>query len=615
LIGHSAVKIDCLLVSPPAWYPYQPYMALPTLQGHLRGQGFSTRILDLNLEYLDAQLNRGALEATLQKAEERTFSSSPAWMSEAQQKARERFYRKLALVSADLLDQVDVAVRVLRGPEYYDYGRRAEATKVVYWALQAVTACYYPTVYDGNDLRPRLNPYHPAQLLELVGSPEENPFLEYLEAALRLALARERPLAVGIGICGPSQLVGGLTVASVVKRLAPDVHVIVGGSFFSRLETAVRRFPEVFALVDSIIMYEGEIALGEVLARLKNGAALADVRQRIGRNATTGEVEANLQPALPEIDALPAPDYDGMALDKYLAPTPILSVASSRGCYWRRCAFCDHGFCYQGNYRERAVEKVVADVVALEQRWGSGRYEFVDEALEPLRTEEIARALLAAGLDVQWFGLARVDRRFTPARFAAARQAGCRLLSFGVESHDNGVLRAMRKGTTAQLNLQVLRACHEADIRTHIMVFFGFPGESSAAGDETASLIDRHADVFDDASAAPFSLGRQSGVMKELAHFGVEPPPGWEDSPELGYALSIPYSVHGADTAAAATARARDFKAKVTQKKAALDRTTAFLYACRFGHVGVSAILSELEAHGREKHLPRLDADQASECR
>ncbi len=608
------MKIDCLLVSPPAWYPYQPYMALPALQGFLRAQGFSTRILDLNVEYLDAQLNRCALESTLKQAEERTFGRRPAWMSEAQQKARERFFRKLALLSDDLVEQVDLALPILRGAEYYDYGRRAEATKVVYWALQALTACYYPTAYDGTDLHPRLNPYHPAQLIELVGSVEENPFLEYLGSALQPALARHQPLAVGIGICGSSQLVGGLTVAAIVKRLAPQVHVVVGGSFFSRLEGAVRRFPEVLSLADSIILYEGEIALAEVLTCLKNETVLTHVPQRMGRDAATGEVLFNLEPAPPAVDSLPAPDYDGMALEKYLAPAPILSVASSRGCYWRRCAFCDHGFCYQGNYRERAVEKVVADLATLERRFGSGRYEFVDEALEPARTEEIARALLAAGLDVQWFGLARVDRRFSPERFALARQAGCRLLSFGVESHDNGVLRAMRKGTTAQLNLEILRACRSADIRTHIMVFFGFPGESPAAGEETMSLIERHADLFDDASVAPFSLGRQSGVMKELARFGVEPQAGWEDSPDLAYALSIPYSVRGVDTLGAATARARDFKERVTRKKAALDRTTAFLYACRFGHVGVAAILSEFEAQGREKHLPRLEAEAAPEC-
>jgi anaerobic magnesium-protoporphyrin IX monomethyl ester cyclase len=391
--------------------------------------------------------------------------------------------------------------------------------------------------------------------------------------------------------------------------MAPDVHVIVGGSYFSRLEAAVRRFPEVLSLADSIVIHEGEIPLAEILSRLARGRDLEGVPQRIGRSATSGEVTCDLRPVPPDIDSLPAPDYAGMALDKYLAPLPILGLASSRGCYWRRCAFCDHGFCYQGDYRERAVEKVVADLAELEARWGSGRYELVDEALEPTRLELISRGILAAGLDVSWFGLARIDRKFSPQRFALARRAGCRLLSFGVESHDDGVLRSMTKGTTCELNLRVLRDCHQADIRTHVLVFFGFPGESKEASEATMSLVDRHADLFDDASSAPFGLGRQSKVMKEPERFGVELPPDWENAPEYAYALSLPYRVGGVDTAKVADARAREFKEKVTRKKAALDRTTAFLYTSHFGHVDLSDILAEFFAHGRERRLPHLDAE------
>ncbi len=605
------VGLDCLLLAPPAWYPYQPYSALPSLQAYLRQQGFTARILDLNLGYLDAQLQPEGFRATLDQAEARTFSQRPAFLSAEQQQAREKLYRRLALVADQIAGQLEEALAILRGPGYYDYRRRAEATKVVYWALQAVSACYFPTRFNGNDLHLRLDPCHPAQLLALVASGEENPFLEHLEGALRPALAAHRPRAVGIGICGASQLVGGLTAAAIVKRLAPEVHVIVGGSYFSRLEGAVLRFPQVLSLVDSIVCHEGEIPLAEILSRLGEGRDLAGVPQRIGR-AASGEPTYDPRPVPPAIDSLPTADYEGMALDKYLAPLPILGLGSSRGCYWRRCAFCDHGFCYQGDYRERPIEKVIADLAALEARWGAGRYELVDEALEPARLEQLSHGILEAGLEISWFGLARVDRKLTPERFALARRAGCRLLSFGVESHDDGVLRRMAKGTTAALNLRVLRDCRQADIRTHALVFFGFPGESEAASAATMSLVDEHAELFDDASSAPFSVGRQSRVMKEPERFVVELPAGWEDDPAYAYALSIPYRVDGVDTAKVADARAREFKEKVTRRKAALDRTTAFLYKAHFGRLGAEGILAEFEAHGRDRRLPSLEPDPPS---
>jgi anaerobic magnesium-protoporphyrin IX monomethyl ester cyclase len=604
----AAPDLDCLLVSPPAWYPYQPYLALPALQAHLRQQGFGTRILDLNLGYLDAQLRPAALEVTLRRAEERTFGRRPAWLGAAQQQKRERLFRRTALAAEEVHGQLEDALRTLRGAGYYDYGRRAEATKAVYWALQALHVCYFPTAFDGNDLRFRLHQTDPGQLFEIVSSPEENLFLEYLEEALRGVLAGGHPRAVGIGIAGLSQLVGGLTVAWLVKRLAPEVHVVVGGSYFSRLEAALHRFPEVFSLVDSIVTNEGEIPLAEILSRLADGGSLDGVPQRIGRSAK-GEVVSERGEALPDVDALPTPDYEGMALDKYLVPVPVLSIASTRGCYWRRCAFCDHGFCYQGSYRERSNERVVDDLRTLEERHGSGRYEFVDEALEPSRVEQLSSGIRAARLDVRWCGMARIDGRWSAERFALAREAGCELLSFGVESHDDAVLRRMRKGTSARLNLRVLRQCHEAGIRTHALVFFGFPGESDAASEATMSLVDAHAELFDDGSSAPFTLGRQSPVLHEAGHFGVELPAGWESAPEHAYALSLPYLIEGQDTLSVAEARAKEFKNRLTRKKGALDRTTAFLYSAHFGRVDLADILARFEAEGRERRLPRLGTE------
>ena len=66
--------------------------------------------------------------------------------------------------------------------------------------------------------------------------------------------------------------------------------------------------------------------------------------------------------------------------------------------------------------------------------------------------------------------------------------------------------------------------------------------------------------------------------------------------------------MNGVDTAKLADARAREFKEKVTRKKAALDRTTAFLYTAQLGRVDLAEILAEFEAHGRERRLPSLDA-------
>ena len=442
------VGLDCLLVAPPAWYPYQPYSALPSLQAYLRQQGFSARILDLNIGYLDAQLERDAFRGDARARGGAHVRAAPAWMGGEQQKARERLFRRVALAGDESPTSWQGALRVLRGPEYYDYRRRARGDQGPVLGAPGRHGLLLPDLLQRQRPAPAARPTAPGAARS---SSWPRPRRTCSSTTWSRRCGRRSPSTGrapwASASAGPRSFVGGLTAAAITKRLAPDVHVIVGGSYFSRLESAVRRFPEVLSLADSIVIHEGEIPLAEILSRLAAGRDLDGVPQRIGRSAS-GEVVSDLRPVPPDIDSLPTPDYEGMALDKYLAPLPILGLGSSRGCYWRRCAFCDHGFCYQGDYRERSVEKVVGDLAALEARWRSGRYELVDEALEPGRLDEISRGILAAGLDVSWLGLARIDRKFSKERFALARRAGCRLLSFGVESHDDGVLRSMTKGTT-----------------------------------------------------------------------------------------------------------------------------------------------------------------------
>jgi len=34
------------------------------------------------------------------------------------------------------------------------------------------------------------------------------------------------------------------------------------------------------------------------------------------------------------------PDFGFAPIGEYLSPEPVLPVAATRGCYWRRCRFC-----------------------------------------------------------------------------------------------------------------------------------------------------------------------------------------------------------------------------------------------------------------------------------
>lgn len=59
-------------------------------------------------------------------------------------------------------------------------------------------------------------------------------------------------------------------------------------------------------------------------------------------------IDENTQPVRQQ--KIPPADFDDYDLDAYFNPRPILPVPTSRGCYWRRCTFCNAFTTYAGIY-------------------------------------------------------------------------------------------------------------------------------------------------------------------------------------------------------------------------------------------------------------------------
>ena len=53
-------------------------------------------------------------------------------------------------------------------------------------------------------------------------------------------------------------------------------------------------------------------------------------------------------------------DLSDYKLEKYFAKDIVLPVLSSRGCYWRKCSFCDHdfGMCYNIKNLDKLIDEI-----------------------------------------------------------------------------------------------------------------------------------------------------------------------------------------------------------------------------------------------------------------
>ena len=48
----------------------------------------------------------------------------------------------------------------------------------------------------------------------------------------------------------------------------------------------------------------------------------------------------------------------------------ILPYLATRGCYWGRCEFCDHGEGYTAGYRSKKIQDVLAEIKYLRDKYG-----------------------------------------------------------------------------------------------------------------------------------------------------------------------------------------------------------------------------------------------------
>jgi anaerobic magnesium-protoporphyrin IX monomethyl ester cyclase len=194
-----------------------------------------------------------------------------------------------------------------------------------------------------------------------------------------------------------------------------------------------------------------------------------------------GEIVINAdRPFIRSLDDLPLPRHDLLPLDSYRAPLvrgPYAFVVTSRGCPGG-CRFCIKHVSYGNEVRFRSPENVLAEIEQLVSLGVRAIHMYADLfTLDRDHVMGICRGILSRGLKVRWTCNSRVDFVDEEMLRTMAR-AGCWMISWGIESGDDGMLRRMRKGTTTDQVERALRWAKKNGIMNWGYFIIGLPGES-----------------------------------------------------------------------------------------------------------------------------------------
>jgi len=324
----------------------------------------------------------------------------------------------------------------------------------------------------------------------------------------------------------------------LIKQEFPSIHVTIGGNTVTRLRDVLPDNQKLFALFDSAVMYEGETAFLQLVAAVGAGGDLSRIPNLIYRDASG--IHTSSLTFAEDMAALPPPDFDGLPLEKYFVPEPMLSYLATRGCYWGRCEFCDHGEGYTAGYRTKKIEQIIDEIRALKTKYQVRHFHFTDESYPPALFRKLCRQLIEKNVDILWQTHMRFEKSLLEESvWKDAWASGCRYLHFGYESGDERVLKLMDKATTKEVIHRSLQLSANVGIWNHAMGFFGFPGETRDEAWSSVKFLEENKDLVHSVGFGTFDLSKHTPVAKHPEKWGVTP----YKNPEWDLALDYYYTV------------------------------------------------------------------------
>ena len=326
---------------------------------------------------------------------------------------------------------------------------------------------------------------------------------EALDQLTRAWVRAQAPDVVGLTLPFPGNVYGGLRIARVVKAERPDAVVVLGGGYVNT-ELRALEDPRLFDSCDFITLDDGERPFLALLEHLR------DVGRPLLRTFARreGKVVFQTTAALADLhhDDTGTPTYEGLPLDRYVSLFEMLNpmhrlwsdgrwnkLTVARGCYWKKCTFCDVSLDYISRYETASADVTVDRIEALVRETGQRGFHFVDAAAPPAALRAIAERLIARNVAITWWGNIRFEKSFTPALCDLLARSGCVAISGGLEVASDRLLALMKKGVTVAQVARVTRAFTDAGVLVHAYLMYGFPTETEQ---ETVDSLERVRQLF-----------------------------------------------------------------------------------------------------------------------
>jgi radical SAM superfamily enzyme YgiQ (UPF0313 family) len=294
-----------------------------------------------------------------------------------------------------------------------------------------------------------------------------------------------------VGITATTPMMPGTEVLAKEINDRLNIPVVLGGPHVTAMPLETLRRCQHF---DYGVYGEGEETFLDLVNHLEKGGEVKGIKGLVYREK--GEVvKTELRPLLKDLDALPFPDRGLLTLENYRWSVPkkgttkFTTIMSTRGCPFH-CVFCSQSTVFGREVRYRSPENVLDEMEEIVENFGVRHLVFIDDTLtlKRQRVVEICRGILERGLEVTWEGWTRahtVDEEL----LRLMKKAGLVRISFGIESGNPRILKAIKKGVSLEAIKRAYRMAKRVGLETRGSVMLGHPFETRQTAIETLEFI------------------------------------------------------------------------------------------------------------------------------
>ncbi len=269
-------------------------------------------------------------------------------------------------------------------------------------------------------------------------------------------------------------IINDIDIARKIKEGTKSKIIMYGEHVTARYKFLIGKFPR----IDFFILGEPETPITNIIGGKPKSKGVAF-------NGWDGGIWHE-----PDLDKLPMPSYD--MLPPYYFPLTgerWMFVRSGRGCPGN-CIYCVIPMISGRKTRYHSPEYMIKQLKLLAGN-NVKVWMFYDDiaTLDKERMEKICGMIIKEGLnkECKWFCTTRVDW-FDSDIAKKMGEAGCKMISFGIESGSQAVLNINRKGITLEQAKKAIKAAKENRITTVGHFILGLPGSDEKALENTSEF-------------------------------------------------------------------------------------------------------------------------------